>query len=208
MITKNGANAIIKPITPDGDVGYDQYNQLATVKRDGDMTTMWFISDVRASTCGICGKGWDNTAESLQNQYHIGRYDRHVHKTCYVGHLSLSEYEFWHSLMASFRIRFQMEDIPNQYGGAWDTPWFTVELTDFPKCYFVLGRRKRVWSIELNVKEFKNTEPLDRLEEECKRDTITCERGEKRFLIHAWTEDKSKEYMRLLCDSINVKPYS
>jgi len=198
---------IIRTIVPDGLTGYDQFNQLMTCYKDGDHETYTFIRDVRDKACKICQCGWENTTASLQNQFQVDREsDLFVHKTCYLGHLALVQRGEWLDRLNKVReilkqnFPFKITEIPNQYGGAWNTPWYEVELLSHDDdrhpigIKLIIGRRKRVDSIEIVglEKDFKDS---------FKDDDVTKQQTENGYLIHSYSKADAERYLAVFVEA-------
>lgn len=212
-------------------------DSLSYRRKDGGgfYSTTWF-RDPRAFYCAICGRGWENTCKSLRNSMFLNYAPEGkecVHETCYLGHLGMVQHGLFYNAICDGEIRdgirmlFRgLKIIPNQYGGAYNTPWYTTDIIGFslgesggwkrkkPKglaCPVLeLGRRKRVYSMTL-------TSPVELVVErnddtKCIFDDDTTKSfGDKgiydnkfpkttsSILIHAWTDEKVQLYMKAFC---------
>lgn len=188
-------NEIIVPITPDGLVGFDSYKQLWVVRQDGDSTRQTPAPDVRDLTCPICRRPWEMTGAGFADQIHNRITEELMHETCYVGHLALSEAEMWYNVVCDTRgenrIPLAIKKIPNEYGGAWPTPWYRVTFEGrLP--YVKLGSRKRVYHMSLHDLTHGQVAMFRELfadESSTKWDNRTD------VGIHAWREADARKYM-------------
>lgn len=197
-------NKIVKPITPDGKIGFDEFDQLTYERQERDCSIYSPISDPRGSTCLICLRGWETTTESIVDQFLWRSREKWIHKSCWVRYLTLREYDMWYGALCSAGITFFFpEEIPNQYGGAWMTPWYTVKLRE-SRCTLRLGSRKRVYNMEIlvpkdeaGVLDVAAAAPL-------KKEDVTQDITGGRVMIHAWGEAKAKEYMKVFADILKA----
>jgi hypothetical protein len=97
------------------------------------------------------------------------------------------------------RLPFRMKEIPNRYWPESDAyskkPWYEFTVLDRPY-RFILGSRKRVAVVQVEPTEGV----LVSLWLEAAKDTFAAEDVTKTFnpeyaLIHAWSEEKVKEYV-------------
>lgn len=204
---------IVRPITDDGLCGYDQHGQLTCGRPDplGDPNRVEyvFVADVRAMTCIICGHGWESTAKSIEDQTRwdlvaTSPADGYVHETCFFRHHGLVErQEFWSAIVAA-RVRFKgLRTLPNGY---WPKayrdsakPWYEAELLDHP-VKLVLGTRKRVDHVELVAQGGVDLSWWEGAKEAFKTEDVTKEFSPRGVLLHAWTREKMREYVRRLVD--------
>lgn len=199
-------NEILKPITPDGLVGYDGYNQLQVVweEEPGRRISSPCFHDVRGKTCPICGLGWVLSSAGFRDQYLERATNRLVHERCWVGHLELTEAAMWYTLLCDCRpkeplITWEWLPIPNEYGGGWKTSWYRVFVGN-GSCEMKLGRRKRVWHMSLHGVTWAQ---CDLAAELLKDENVTKWINPPRIPpgdcgeagIHAWTREKAREYM-------------
>jgi hypothetical protein len=208
----NNGNAIVHPVTPDKlndgshSCGFDQHGQLWVRwhdRLDPDCITGTIVADVRAKSCPICQRGWDNTTASLRNQTYIHSMERHAHTTCMNGFGHIKNFFRWHHLFCEQPMNkegFDWAEIPNEYGSSWTGPWYRVtykHLAEFP---IVVGTRKRVDNVEVVGVTFQLEELF---KEAFKNEDVTKSMsthkldGEDKpsWLIHAWTDEKAKEYV-------------
>lgn len=192
---------IKRPISPDGLVGYDQFDQLAVTRMDGEFESSHFIADVREKICPLCLRGWELSGPGMDDQMHWQLIDGHVHESCYVRHVGFIERsEFWGAICDA-RVRFKgFTAIENGY---WPKayrisgkPWYRAELTEHPAA-FILGSRKRVDHIEVVP-----TEGELRWHREAEKffagTDVTKHFRPDSVLLHAWTTEKMREYIKQL----------
>lgn len=188
---------IIKPVTKDGLAGYDAFNQFWVFTQDRfdpNSRKGSIRSDLRGKTCMLCNKQWEVSATSLADQFFARREGVHVHYTCYERHLSFLDRGEWMDAIAKSGLYARVSDIteiPNQYGGAWNVPWYCVELKGKPTVVLTFGQRKRVRSIQVDR---LNLEQIDALESLFKAEDTTKDRRPDGYIIHAWTLDKAVAY--------------
>lgn len=199
---------IKRPLTDDGLFGYDEFDQLTlcTIEPDRpDRRCYEHVADVRRSTCKICNHGWQPTGPSIGDQY---RWDLlgdqvYVHLTCFVRHLGLVDRSDVRRAICDARIRFRgLVEEPNGYWGQTDVwgrerPWYSAELIDHPY-RFLIGSRKRVWSIELQPQGGIKCGWWEAAKAEFKDEDVTKEFGEGGILLHAWTDAKLADYIKRL----------
>lgn len=198
-------NEILRPITADGMVGFDAFNQLNWKRQEGQYTVSSIIADVREKICVICNHGWELTGPSMGDQVRWQLIDDWVHETCLIRHSGLRERAEFQSAMIDARsddvgVRFKMDTVPNRYWGDKDPygkkPWYRFKLLDYP-VWFIIGSRKRVVNIEAipnggDLSWWKAAEDVFAAED------VTKEFGPKRVMLHAWNEAKVKEYVAKL----------
>lgn len=192
---------IVRTITEDGLVGFDQFDQLTLCSIDErrGWTSYTHIADVRGKTCAICNRGWEPTGPSLSDQYLWSLLDEHVHLSCLARHLSLIERDavFW--AICDARIRFKRLYVdPNGYylqEDPWGKyrPWYRAELLDHPYSLLV-GMRKRVWSIELRGECLW----YEAASKEFESENVTKEFSKTGVLLHAWGNENLREYIKRL----------
>jgi hypothetical protein len=171
-------------------------------RRDGKYQVGTFVHDVRGKTCLICAHGWELTGESFGDQIRWDLVDGHVHESCLVRHSGLIERGMFFDALCDARVRFAgLEPIANGYWPASDPwshkPWYRAELLDHPAA-FVLGRRKRVGHVA--VVPTGSGELGWWLEAEARfaDDDVTKEFSPKQVMVHAWSNDKVREYIARL----------
>jgi hypothetical protein len=216
-------NDILRPLTADGLVGWDQFNQIWLWEVEGETRRGHIIADVREKICRVCNRGWETTAKGLGDQYYWQTREEWAHASCFVRYLALREYSFWHdALCGVFRFERPAE-IPNEYGGAWNTPWYRVTLLDVPRT-LKLGHRKRVYHMEIEP-EGRYAPPADDTPEAAAKrfaarartnlshatklfeaEEVTKEVGADMVLVHAWTEEKAREYLKHFAQVLGLPP--
>lgn len=205
---------IVRAITSDGLVGYDEFGQLV-VRLDGDdgSSLYRFIRDVREMTCAICSHGWEPLGPSMDDQFVWRLLDETVHRSCHVRHLGLVERSMFSCALVSARVRFQrLALLPNRYWPAGDPwaakPWYRADLLDH-SVSFVLGWRKNVAHIEVRPR----AEPESSAEEEVtpldwweaaalafRDEDVTKGFGPNSIVLHAWGRSRVEEYIERLVE--------
>lgn len=218
-------NSIVKPITADGLVGFDEFNQLCLEEHKEEygesVVYRRFVSDVRQKVCAICNHGWYPSAASMKDQHHWRLVDEpkvgggttygFVHKTCYVRHLALNDRQDVHSALVDARIAFRgLSSMPNRYwpkGDVWGDlrPWYRVEVippgigdTAPTTCEIIIGMRKSVWSIELHPNEGEEFTWYEEAKSAFDKHDVTKEFFQKGILLHAWGAEQMREFLTIL----------
>jgi hypothetical protein len=170
-------NDILKPVTPDGMAGFDQYNQFYIKWQDREYTCGSVFHDVREKICCICGHGWDLTSPSLRDQTFLNHRAEHAHQSCTIRYEALQEFDFWYRAVLDAGFMFGpldnpkyiaeggacFESLPNGYwpkADPWSAkPWYRVRLQkriDKEKSLngpvgrtLRLGARKSVYHLEI-----------------------------------------------------------
>lgn len=191
-------NDIIKPLTPDGMVGWDQHGQLWLWKVDGKGTIGTIIGDPRGHRCRICQQGWVLTVESLEDQRWCQYHREWTHLSCQIRYEGLKERDMWFGALVGAGIRFAgLDEIPNEYWvrDPWFSkrPWYRVRLLD-SKRTLKLGRRKRVYSMEIEPGE--GICSATTAEELFKTEEVTKQICASNVMIHAWSDEKAHEYLK------------
>lgn len=191
-------NEIVKPLTPDGMVGWDSYGQLCFWKVDGNGRKGWLIGDPRGHKCRICQQGWILTAESLEDQSYWDFFGEWVHKSCSIRYSGLKERDMWHRLLIEAEFRFEaLRELPNEYwrNDEWygKKPWYRAKLLDTERT-LKLGTRKRVFHME--IEEGRNPYDQAVAKELLGGETSTKEISGTSLYIHAWSEPKALEYLK------------
>jgi hypothetical protein len=192
-------NKIVSYITEDKLVWVDEFNQTqACWLEEGNRICTRIVKDVRGLVCPICKRGWEMTGHAFLNQIHLNNINKWAHYTCVEGAVAYEECNDWYRLAVSPELNkagLEFTEVPNGYGGAWNTPWYKIEYKDFPNA-IVVGTRKRVDQITIY-----NVSPtlLAALTSEFQSEKVTKTEKyeydkEGNFYIHAWTQEKSKEY--------------
>lgn len=196
---------IKKFITDDKRVGYDEFNQLMLATRDGDNTSYHMISDLRRQKCALCLRGWEATGESLADQTHWRLTDAYVHQTCLMRHIGFVERSEIYDAVCGARLRFGgLVPIENRY---WPKaypestrPWYETKLLDYP-VLLTVGHRKNV--IEITVEG--DWLPSEALREAFEKADVTKEFAPKIVLIHAWGNEKMREYLTTIAKVLKEK---
>ena len=192
---------IVRPVTDDGMVGYDEFGQFVWSRPDRQWIVSSFIWDVREHTCAICARGWEPTGPSMGDQapwHMLGEgLAAYVHETCLERHTGLVERaEFYRAIVAA-RLRFRgLAPIANGYAPD-ARPWYRAELTDHP-VRLVLGCRKRVDHVEAIAEGGTKLAWWREAEAAFAAEDVTKAFSERSVLLHAWTAEKTREYIATL----------
>lgn len=153
-----------------GQIGLDQFDQIVCDRvEDGIGTCRTWVTDVRGKTCPLCGREWEITTKDWADQFYHHDRELLMHKSCFVRHLTHTEHMDWFNAIVASRkacpgLRFEKpEEIKNQYGGAWNTPWYRVRIKSH-NATLILGRRKRVDHVEIQFDE-PTQKAIDKLTE-------------------------------------------
>lgn len=203
-------NEIVTPVTPCGNAGIDQFGQLVVYETSGTgRRTMYVIRDPRGKTCTICGRGWELTVPGLKDQYSFNWATAQlVHHRCMLGYHTLREQSLINSVLVNDRwnpggLGIEVEEVPNEYGMAWNTPWFRIQFTKaLPGVSLVIGARKRVWEIRVEgidhaqmdelVKAFAPTIGTDT------RGRMSLSTGRGAWYVHAWSREAVRERVAMM----------
>lgn len=215
-------NHIVKPLTRDGLVGWDEFGQFWIWKVEGDRRSGGIYHDVREKVCCVCRRGWEKTADSLRDQYFWDRRAEWAHKSCLIRFEALREYEFWCNALVEAGFIFgpsdnptmiaqdgaALESIPNGYwpnSDPWGVgqPWYRARLlkkleddyTNAPHGRTLrFGSRKRVYHLEIEP----GTGPYDmeRAMALFANEAVTKEIRPDRLMVHAWGNEKAREYLK------------
>lgn len=162
-------NQIIHFLTNDLMVGWDKYNQLNVMTRteDGGFETR-YLADPRGLICPICNCGWIMSGPGIRDQAQQKVMGKLVHESCLLRMMTIREYETFQGLLAGITMAHsEIEAIPNEYGGGYNTSWHKAAILrpnakkdwDTGRFSIRMGRRKRVWSMHLSI-----SPPLDDLQ--------------------------------------------
>lgn len=191
---------IVRPITKDGLVGYDEFDQFMICEPDGDARKYWHGWDVRALTCAICARGWEPTGPSIADQVRWDLLDAQVHRSCLERHAGLVERAEYRAALVQARVRFRLRPVPNAY---WSDPkakpWYHAELIDHP-VRFVLGARKRVDHVEVVAEGGTELAWFERAREAFAAEDVTKWFGPAGVGLHAWSRTKMEDYVRRLVE--------
>lgn len=200
-------NDILRPITDDGLVGYDQFDQLMTIKQEKEGRVSWFIADVRDKICPVCAHGWEPTAVSMQNQQYWYARKQHAHATCLARYSALNDYDFWYRTVCDARIRFEgLTEIPNGYHAhesRWERPWYCAQLLDSAH-QLKFGWRKRVWHMEI-LPAANNPINVELATKLFEKEDVTKAIDTEHVMIHAWGDAKAKEYLQVFKQILGVQ---
>lgn len=225
-------NDIIKPLTQDGMVGWDEFGQFWIWKREGTDRVGRLYHDVREKICCICRHGWEVTGDSLSDQYFMDNRAEFAHKTCFIRYIALQEFDFWVNALVEARFMFgpldnpkhiadggaALETLPNEYFGQDDPwgagqPWYRARLlkrVDKEKSLngplgrtLKLGHRKRVYVLEIEEGGAPYDEKL--AHELFGKEEVTKQIGSNGMMVHAWGRDKAREYLKHFAKILNVK---
>jgi hypothetical protein len=216
-------------------IGYDQFDQLCKVEqmqyKSGEKyTSSTMVWDIRGKACYICKRVWtDDPNEWEYEELERGRWEekagpdgKHkrlkdpvfVHPACYLGHLNINEKNLITGAINKARdaykarVPYEIDAIPNQYKGAWDTEWYIIQLLESkPRSQIKFGSRKRVWVVELSSEEKLVVPEGHALEVLYKKEDVTKDglfdyQGKrlesKSIMLHAWTKEKVREYVEAM----------
>ena len=199
---------IVRPVTKDGCVGYDQFNQFVCEIAEAGRTATHFIHDVRDEKCKVCNRSWKPNAKSMHDQMDwrgIG----YVHESCYVRYQSIRERLHFQGILYANKVKWKnFKEIPNQY---WPRsyriskkPWYTVEMADFP-VLIRLGSRKRVHHIEFQMQGPDKFKTLDAVEEAFKDINVTKEFCGSSCMIHSYNDEDDRRYMEMILDALSLR---
>jgi hypothetical protein len=197
------------PLTPDGLCGYDQHGQLWVWEKQGASMSGHMIRDPRGQICRVCLQGWVLTSESMKDQYK-DRHDDWLHYSCYIRSLSMKDRDLFSDALIGARIRYDgLKEIASQY---WrnDTLWakrsWYVTKTDGAPIQITIGSRKRVYSVEFTPQEDGefSASVIEDLKREFREEDVTKEFNRKSVLLHAWTGEKLKEYLKRLSTAFGL----
>lgn len=202
-------NDIVRPLTADKQIGFDQFDQLLLKVQQGDWWVTRATADLRGESCVICGKPWELSAASWEDHYDWRRYDEHAHLSCVVKYFAMKDRDQFFDHFAATDVAFRFEPISNQYihprgpNDHWaKRHWYRFWLVNYP-VQFVVGLRKRVVSIAVtpqgpSLKLDWHEKARDAFENE----DVTKTFGPNEVLLHAWTREKEREYITTLCKLI------
>jgi hypothetical protein len=198
---------ITRPISPDGRIGYDEFNQLrlCTPMESGGSLCYTMTADLRDEKCALCGGAWAFSADAWSDQWYWHRYEERVHETCYVRYLDLKNRDEAFAHICALRLRFDLERQPNPYypRGRWSKLYaYKAELTDYP-ANITIGVRKRV--VEITVTPWEGELAWWQAAEAAfAKEDVTKSFSPTRVLLHAWTHAKEREYIVALAKLIEA----
>lgn len=195
-------NDIIEPLTPDGNIGFDEHKQLWHWTESLGNRTGRIIKDVRGLTCLICGAAW-NIAQ-MPDQYFDHKIDNWVHRSCATRLVAYSQRA---AIIAAIgrtapTAAYAISTVPNRYGGGWDTPWYEVRLKGFRPFHVELGFRKRVWSVTAN---HVNLPHLKKMVEAFSVEDSTKYETDDSYCIHAWNDELMAKHFTTMISIITGK---
>lgn len=202
-------NKIIKPVTGDGKCGYDEFGQFCVwtyeERHGGEVGRI--MADVRGQTCLLCGSKWEAVTRQIADQHYDHSAETMVHMSCWIRHLSYLDRGNWITDLAKGGVYREtlkaFEAIPNQYGGAWNTPWYKVTINAPGYPVLTVGARKRVDSILI---ERLTREQAERIAEKLKDENTTKEPGTDSYAIHSHGRDKTVQYIKTFMEVISESP--
>lgn len=220
------AMTIVTPLGGDANLGYSNTGTLYAQKRAGEsIIIIRPVNDARGHTCGICGRGWELTAESFLDQQTWSLKKGPVHSTCYVRFISLMDKRLYRQALVEAKLRFD-EDIIELDSHYWvNDPvwkhrlWYRVRLLDHQRT-LLLGFRKRVHHLEISDGDGEisttNAHRLFLAEDVTKgvRSDVGFVPGPQDwsprpspdgYFIHAWNEGKVLEYIKVFAEILGLK---
>ena len=199
---------IVRPITDDGLVGYDQFDQLMCGTRDGEHISYAPIADVRRKQCIICNRGWELTGPSLSDQFRWKVTDDFVHLSCWVQFQGLVQRQDFYRALVRADLNFRIiKAIPNQYWGNdpvfREQSWYEAELVQHP-ARIVYGVRKRVTSISVIAESGRALDYWADAEEAFAGEDVAKEFAPGKCLVHSWTLENDRRYIALLARALKL----
>ena len=195
-------NDIVRPITPDGFIGYDEFNQLNAVKFENGSRISWIIWNPLENICPICNRGWDLIHTSIKDQHYWHDRKELTHKSCFERYLKLREWSLIYNAVCDCHLAFPdgLKERENGYGAAWNLPWYEFKWKGAETFTIVIGKRKRVFHMEIKVPapSYPGTPELEyRMAEKCfSEESVTKEFGPTSVLVHAWGEENVRAYLK------------
>jgi len=197
-------NSNFTPISDDGLIGIDSFGQFNVRRVDGEWTYTTIMADPRGRTCPICGRGWEFNGPAVSDQFWPQDRGELVHLSCFERKVAWEEKElFLKALGASgwevpkdARYYKHVEEIPNEYGAAWNTPWYKATLPNMHG-YLKFGRRKSVYEIAFHLDDGYEFEEKQRkaIERLFHGEDVTKSFSSNSFYLHAHGDEKAKEYI-------------
>jgi hypothetical protein len=142
--------------------------------------------------------------EALRDQYGFNLLSPLLaHYRCMEGYYSMQEREFVESVLCDDSwnpggLGVEVDEIPNEYRGAWNTPWFRIRFTKaLPGVDLVIGKRKRVWNIEVRNLTRERIGQLARVFDAAKV-TDTMGSDATSWYVHAWTKEQVLERVGMI----------
>ncbi len=195
-------NDILRAVTPDGYVGFDEFGQLQAKEVEAKHTTSWIVWDVREKTCFICNHGWELNHKSFKDQYYWHDRKELIHESCFKRYRKLREWSMFFNAVVECNLAFPggLKEVKNEYGAAWNLPWYEFKWKGAETFTIVIGRRKRVDHVEIKAptEGYPGMPSLDyRMAEKCfSEEDVTKDFGPTSIMVHAHTDEKLKAYLK------------
>jgi hypothetical protein len=200
-------NHIVRAITTDGLVGYDQFDQLVHVdQREPGFHVTRFVRDVRGHTCVLCGRGWEMNGPSFGDQCVVRHMEKLAHSSCMDRHQIFEEFFTVHRALCTAILFSGMREVPNAYWAGKKPSYQADAIVETGReivAQFTVGMRKRVWEVSVTVKSDEPF-PLEELMLAFEGEKVTKSFGENSVLIHAWDETKLAEYLKNIATLVGV----
>jgi len=202
--SENTPRQIIRPLTGDRMLGFDEYGQLwAAWQADHGSVAATIITDMRDKTCAMCGRQWELNATSFLDQHYIHHLREWSHQTCYMRHVAMVEADFWYDAIgrAMAEMEWKWEKLKNQYDGGL-IPWYKVKFKNYLP-HLIVGPRKRVFHLaihDLTPEQAAQCMPMFGAED------VTHEFNATNIMIHAWGKEKVHEYLGKFAAIIRLDP--
>ena len=196
-------NEIVKPLTPDGMVGFDVQGQLWHWEvEEGGGKVGRIIGDPRGHKCPMCLQGWVLTAESLKDQRYERSYEEWWHYTCLIRHMAMKDRDLFHNALVAANICFDvLKQVPSRYWGndpIWSKRnWCVTKALDQP-IEIILGSRKRVYNIEFVTTDEAPLKAWQEAAQEFAKEEVTKAFIPKKIMLHAWGDEQLKNYLKRL----------
>jgi len=183
-----------------GQIFIDEFDQFCVtiVDRDDPSHSYTYMPhNPEGLVCPICGINWEPSPRGVMDQFYCRDAEALVHKTCYERWLGFQQRMLFISALNNSNFRVESFDqIPNQYKGAWNTPWYVVTFQT-PGLRMTIGRRKRVFSVTF---ESDDDLPFSQIKKMFKEEDVTKEFNSQHVLLHAWSDEKLREYIKKLSE--------
>ena len=195
-------NDILRVVTPDGYIGFDEFGQLQAKEVEAKHTTSWIIWDVREKTCVICNHGWELNHKSMKDQYYWHDRKELTHKSCFERYLKLREWSLIYNAVCDCHLAFPggLKERENGYGAAWNLPWYEFKWKGAEIFTIVIGKRKRVFHMEIKAptEGYPGMPELDyrMAEKSFSEEDVTKDFGPTSVRVHAWGEEKVRAYLK------------
>ncbi len=195
-------NDILRPITADGYIGYDKFNQLQAVRFENGSMISWIIANPLEEICPICDRGWNLNHTSIKDQHYWHDRKELTHESCFKRYLKLREWSMFFNAVVECNLAFPggLKEVKNEYGAAWNLPWYEFTWKGAETFTIVIGRRKRVDHVEIKAptEGYPGLPSLDyRMAEKCfSEEDVTKDFGPTSVMVHAHTDEKLKAYLK------------